>query len=285
MLELCGALAVAGDHGPVVIPQVPFDGAEGQHGLDRENHALTDLGVVGGCRIVVGDDEARVELTTHTVTGVVANHTVTETCRILLNDATNHVDLAARLHSLNRTVQGLFGALNQQAGLFVHVADEQGLVGVAVHAVQVCGDVQVEDVAVLQHGGVRDAVADDLVQGGAHGLGVAAVIHGGGVRAVVANVLVDQHVNLVGGGAGYANLGCFNDGACRDLAGCANPLNFLGGVHVRVVTLVGGGLTHVLGANNVRGDRAHGGDASGGQTTLGCSTGLCRKIVRSIRFG
>ena len=154
-----------------------------------------------------------------------------------------------------------------------------------MHAVKVCGDVQVEDVAVFQHGGVRNTVADNLVQGGAHGLRVAAVIHGRGVRAVVTNVFVDQHVNLVGGGAGHANLGCFNNGACRNLAGCAYPLNFLGGVHVRVVTLVGGGLTHVLGANNVRGNRAHRADASGGQATDGCATGFCRKIMRSILFG
>ena len=225
------------------------------------------------------------ELTTHAVTGVVADNTVTEAGGVLLDDAADDVHLAAGLHSLNRAVEGLLGALDQQSGLLVHVADEQGLVGIAVHAVQVRGHIQVEDIAVLQHRGVRNTVADDLVQGGAHGLRVAAVIHGGGVRAVVANVLVDQHVNLVGGGAGHANLGCFNDGACRDLAGCANPLNFLGGVHVRVVTLVGGGLTHVLGANNVRGDRAHGGDASGGQATDGCTTGLCGKIMRSIRFG
>ena len=102
---------------------------------------------------------------------------------------------------------------------------------------------------------------------------------------MIADVLVDQHVNLVGGGAGHANLGCFNDGAGGNLAGGADPLNFLGGVHVRVVTLVGGGLTHVLGANNVRGDRAHRADASRGQATDGCATGFGGQVVRSIRFG
>ena len=133
-----------------------------------------------------------------------------------------------------------------------------------MHAVQVGGDVQVEDVAVLQHRGVRDTVADDLIQGSAHGLGVAAVVNGRGVGAVIADVLVNQHINLIGGGAGYTNFGCFNDGTGSNLAGGTDSLNFLGGVHVRVVTLVGGGLTHVLGTNNVRGDRAHRADASGG---------------------
>ena len=124
MLKLGGALAVAGDDGPVVIPQIPLDGAEGEHGLDGENHALANLGVVGGCRIVVGDDEARVELTTHAVTGVVAHHTVTEAGGVLLDDAADDVHLAAGLHGLNRAVEGLLGALDQQSGLLVHVADE-----------------------------------------------------------------------------------------------------------------------------------------------------------------
>jgi len=80
--------------------------------------------------------------------------------------------------------------------------------------------------------------------------------------------------------------GCLHS-SCNRAAGAAAgaPLTFHGGVHVRVVTLVGGGLTHVLGANNVRGDRAHRADASGGQATDGCVTGFGGQVVRSIRFG
>src|SRR5690606_39364941 len=53
--------------------------------------------------------------------------------------------------------------------------------GVAVHALVVGGDVDVDDVAVGDDGVVGDAVADDLVQRGAQRLGVALVAQRAGV--------------------------------------------------------------------------------------------------------
>ena len=64
---------------------------------------------------------------------------------------------------LDAAHQRLVGALDEQPGLLVDVADEEGGVGVAVHAVDEGGDVDVDDVAVLDAPAVRDAVADDLV--------------------------------------------------------------------------------------------------------------------------
>ena len=40
MLELGGAAAVAGDRGPLVVPDLRLGGAEGEHGLDGEGHGL-----------------------------------------------------------------------------------------------------------------------------------------------------------------------------------------------------------------------------------------------------
>ena len=82
--------------------------------------------------------------------------------------------------------------------LLVDVAGEEGGVGVAVDAVEVGGDVDVDDVAVLDHPAVRDAVADHLVDAGAEALGEAAVAERRGVRAVVAEELVADPVELVG---------------------------------------------------------------------------------------
>ena len=93
-------------------------------------------------------------------------------------------------------------ALDEQARLLVDVADEVGRVGVAVHAVDVGRDVDVDDVAVLERAGVGDAVADDLVDARAHRLREALVAEGRGVGAVVEHVLVGDGVELVGGDAG-----------------------------------------------------------------------------------
>ena len=57
------------------------------------------------------------------------------------------------------------GALDEQPGLLVDVSPTRNVVvGVAVHAADKGGDVDVEDVPVLDQGSVRDAVADDFVQ-------------------------------------------------------------------------------------------------------------------------
>lgn len=279
VLELGGAFAVAGDDGPVVLPHIPFDAAQGEHGFDGEDHAFFDDGVVGGGRIVVGDDEAGVELAAYAVAGEVAHHAVAEAGGVLFDDAADDVDFAAGAYGLHGAVEGFFGAFNEQAGFFVDVADEQGLVGVAVHIVQVGGDVQVEDVAVFEDGGVGDAVADDLVEGGADGLGEAPVVDGGGVGPVVADVFVDEYVNVVGGGAGDRNFLGFDDGSGGDFAGGPHHFYFFGGVEVGALAFVGFGFAHVFGAGDVGWDGAHGGYGAGGEATDGCLAGFCGEVV------
>src|SRR5690242_9235437 len=73
VLELGRATGVAGDDGPPVVPHVPLMGAEVEHRLDGEGHAGLDDGVVVGRRVVVGDDEAGVELEADPVAGEVAH--------------------------------------------------------------------------------------------------------------------------------------------------------------------------------------------------------------------
>ena len=108
------------------------------------------------------------------------------------------------------------GALDEQAGFLVDVADQEGVVGVAVHAADERGDVDVEDVAVLDDRGVRDAVADHFIQRGAQRFGEAAVAERGRVRLVVQQELVAYPVQLVGGDAGLDVFSDFHDGLGRD---------------------------------------------------------------------
>ena len=74
------------------------------------------------------------------------------------------------LHRLDAAHQALAGDPHQALRAVVDVADEERGVGVAVHAVEVDRDVEVDDVAVDQRAVVGDAVADDLVDRGAQRL-------------------------------------------------------------------------------------------------------------------
>ncbi len=71
-----------------------------------------------------------------------------------------------------------------------------------MHAVDERGDVDLDDVAVVERAGVRDAVADDLVDAGAQRLREALVAERGRVGAVLDQELVADPVELVGGDAG-----------------------------------------------------------------------------------
>src|SRR5699024_827011 len=116
-----------------------------------------------------------------------------------LDDPADDVELTPRAHRLDRAHGRLVCALDQQTNLLVDVPGQEGGVGIAVHPVDVGGDVDVDDVAVGDHGGVGDAVADHLVERGAARLGEVLVAEGGGIRAVVEHVLVGDAVDLVGG--------------------------------------------------------------------------------------
>ncbi len=78
-------------------------------------------------------------------------------------------------------------------------AGEEHPAGVAVPAVQDHGDVDVEDVALLQPPLARNAVADLVVDRGADRLRVAAVVEGRRDRAVRADELLAQPVELARG--------------------------------------------------------------------------------------
>lgn len=69
-------------------------------------------------------------------------------------------------------------------------------------AVDDARQVDVDDVAVSQNVVVGDAVADDFVDAGANGVGVAVVAQAGRSVAVLDGVIVSQLVDLAGGDAG-----------------------------------------------------------------------------------
>ena len=207
---------------------------ESEHRLNGQRHALLECDVVTRL-VVMEDDKAGVEGTVDPVPGVVAHHAVPESLGVVLDDASDDGDRATRLDGLDGPVHGLLGVLDEVEGLLIDVAAREGVAIVAVHVVLVGGDVDFDDVAVLQRASVRDAVADDLVDAGAAGLGVVAVVEGRRVGAVIAHVLVSDAVELVGGDSRCHSLAGLVHGAARDPTGFLHGGNRLGSLHVGTV--------------------------------------------------
>src|SRR5690606_33841264 len=111
-------------------------------------------------------------------------------------------------------------------------ADVVHAAGVAVPAVLDHGDVDVDDVAVLQDLGLaRDAVADHVVDRGAHGLGEAAVADVGRDRPLhLQDVVVADPVELLGGDPGLHVRGDHLQHLGGQAAGDAHLLDFGGGL-------------------------------------------------------
>ena len=119
----------------------------------------------------VQHDQAVVKCGTDTVSGEVTNHVVPEPICIGFDDAADDRQRTARFDGVDRSHRRLPGPLNQQLVLLGDIAGQKRGVGVTVHAVDVGGDVDVDDVAVLEGPVVRDPVANHLVNRRADRLG------------------------------------------------------------------------------------------------------------------
>src|SRR5690606_23678591 len=93
------------------------------------------------------------------------------------------------------------------------------------------GHVDIDDVPVLQHlGFAGNAVADDVVDRGAHGLGKAAVTHVGRNRALhIDDVVMADAVQLFGGDTGLDVRGNDVEHLSRQAASDAHLFDFFGG--------------------------------------------------------
>ena len=139
---------------------------------------------------------------------------------------------------------GFVGDVNQALGDGGDFADGKHAAGVAVEAVFFDGQVDVDDVAFFERLVVGNAVADDVVDGGAAGFGVGrvAVVQGGGIAALdVDVVVVNEFVDFVGGYAGFDELSDVVEGFGNEFAQFAHFLDFFGGFDddfVHVVSLM-----------------------------------------------
>ena len=139
---------------------------------------------------------------------------------------------------------GFVGDVDQALGDGGDFSDGKHTAGVAVEAVFFDGQVDVDDVAFFERFVVGNAVADDVVDGGAAGFGVGrvAVVQGGGIAALdVDVVVVNEFVDFVGGYAGFDELSDVVEGFGDEFAQFAHFLDFFGGFNddfVHVVSLM-----------------------------------------------
>ncbi len=123
--------------------------------------------------------------------------------RALLEDEGPDVaEESALFHFGDGQLEALARHLGHLAGLFADVADEEGRRRVAVEALEDGGDVDVDDVAVLEHLFTGDAVTHDLVDRGADALRKAVVVQRRRPGTAAHRVFVDELVDVLGGDAG-----------------------------------------------------------------------------------
>ena len=179
-------------------------------------------------------DQPVVEGGADAVAREIGDHVVAEALGVRLDNPANHVDLPPGFGRLDAAHHRLIRAVHEVLVLRRDLAREESGVGVAVHPVLVRSDVDVDNVALLDHRRVRDAVADDFVQRDAAGLGETAVAERGRVRAVLDEVVVDNPVDLVGGLAGGDGRARQCKCVGRDLAGLAHRFDRLRGLDERL---------------------------------------------------
>jgi hypothetical protein len=177
VLELRRPASIRGNTRPVVGPRLVLVGAEGNHGLNSKAHArlrLADSLVLG----VVRDVGSAVEELVDAVAAVSFHDAAVAFLSDLFDRVAVVAEEGAGFDEFDRLFQAVAGGLDDAHAVRVLVgfADVVGFVQIAVEAAVVEGDVDVEDVAVLEGALVGDAVADDFVGGGADGFGEVAVV-------------------------------------------------------------------------------------------------------------
>jgi hypothetical protein len=189
VLKLRRSLAIARRGRPVIRP------GDGPRGTAFTNHGFNGEGMSGrhdAVGLVVGivqDIGRGVEGRSNAVAAKIADRTVSFRYHVLFNDPADFLVLAARLDDRAGGNPAVVGGL-QQVGRFgidraAVVRDDKHFRTIAVIAVEVDGNVEVDNIADGEGTVVWNAVANHLVDGGATGLGVAVIIQWGRIRTIL----------------------------------------------------------------------------------------------------
>src|SRR5690625_1441277 len=113
MFELSATLSIFRYNSPAVVPHLPRNIAERQHGFNGENHPWYHDFVMSWGSVVVGHNETGVKFTPDAVADEILDDSITKTLGIGLNDTANYVDFTAWLDRFNSPLQSFLSTLDQ----------------------------------------------------------------------------------------------------------------------------------------------------------------------------
>ena len=142
------------------------------------------------------------ELLADAVSAVLAHHAKAGVLDGLLHGLGHNGQRQPWLDGRQTRLHAGTGDVDQALALGRDLADAEHTARITKVAVQDRGAVHVDNIALVQHVCITgDAVADDVVDRGAHALGIALVVEVGRRATVLDGVVVDHLVDLVGGHA------------------------------------------------------------------------------------
>ena len=95
-------------------------------------------------------------------------------------------------------MHGVERALADGASFIADLSDEERFRLIAVPAIHNTGDIDIDDIAILENVVAGDPMADDVVDAGADGGGIAVVVEGGRFGAEGEGAVVDGVVEIHG---------------------------------------------------------------------------------------
>ena len=224
MFKLCSALAIGCNRGPVVIPHFVLPSAQANHGLNSECHTWSHNHVVTRV-VVVQHLNVGMKEFADAMANKCTNYTHSVQFGVSLNGFANVADGATRHNCLNAFPHALFSNKCQKFALFINFANKESCIGVAMHAVHVTRNVEVDDVAVVHNSGVGNAVADDFIQTCAHTLGVVVIVQRAWVCPTLNCFFVHKYINVICGHAGLHKVSGQLQNFCSHVAGITHALN------------------------------------------------------------
>ncbi|MEY4361526.1 MAG: hypothetical protein RL391_832, partial [Actinomycetota bacterium] len=227
VLELGGSLAVGGDGGPVVVPHLVLPGTKRDHRLDGEDHAGLHDHVVAWV-VIVQDLDVGVELLADSVADESTDHTEVILGRVVFDCLADVRKGTIGFDGFDTAPHAFLGDADEATALGIDVANEECCVGIAVYALDVARHVEVDDVAIVENRGVRDAVADHLIEGCAHALRVAVVVERAWIRTTLDREIVDENIDVVGGDTGFHEFSGEPKDVGRHGAGMTHALDHFG---------------------------------------------------------
>ena len=243
MFPLGGKRTVFGNHRPAVGEDAQVAFALVNHRFDSKNHAGLQNQALAFAA-VVQDLRGFVKAASDAVAAKFLHDGIARVFGNLLAGVADIAERGAGFDGSDACHHGFVGNVNQALGDGGNFADGKHAAGIAVEAVFFDGQVDVDDVAFFERLVVGNAVADDVVDGGAAGFGVGrvAVVQRSGIAALdVDVVVVNEFVDFVGGYAGFDELSDVVEGFGDEFAQFAHFLDFFGGFDddfVHVVSLM-----------------------------------------------